>query len=141
MQKIRVTTYFDITPTGIVRTFRPEMLPIKKKDFVITNDVEWYYRRRQQTNWETIFQIVMMRIQPESISEPYSMNKDGKTVWTFVFKNELESTYSDPLNNDPLYILKQDTNGVPMIPGLDASEELEPYLTVDENIFFELLDD
>jgi hypothetical protein len=35
MQKIKVTTYFDITPTGIVRTFRPDMLPIKKTGFTI----------------------------------------------------------------------------------------------------------
>jgi len=141
MQKIKVSTYFDITPTGIVHTFRPAALPIKRKGFTITNDIEWYHRRRQQANWETIFQIVMMRIQPETITEPKMKEVDGKKVWSFVFKNELESTYVDPASADPLYILKQDTEGVPMIPELEASEQLEPYLQVNTNIFFELLDD
>ena len=141
MQKIKVSTYFDITPTGIVHTFRPSMLPIKKKDFTITNDIEWYFRRRQQANWETIFQIVMMRIQPVSITSPVMEEVDGKKVWSFEFVNELELTYVSPKSTDPLHVLKEDTEGVPMIPELEASEQLEPFLRVDENIFIELLDD
>jgi hypothetical protein len=71
------------------------------------------------------------------VSKTYRKHKQ----WTFYFKNEIEDAYWDDDRTDPLWALKQDATGVPMITGLDETKPVEPYLQVGKNIFFEIIDD
>jgi hypothetical protein len=141
MQKIKISTYFDITYTNVVRTFRPEVLPLHTQEFIIKDSKEWYYRRRQQSNWETMFQIVMMRIQPENLTKSVVTEADGKKVWSFEFENHQELAYQAPDSDDPLAILKSDFANIPMITELDETEQLDAYIDIDKNTFVELLNE
>jgi len=109
-QVYKITTLIDITKTNVVRNGN--------------NSKERY----QQSNFETLWQVIQLRIQPENIKDPSmrSMNlkqckfgskfKGNKNIWVFIF----EVDQSDPFgrNFDGLY---GDFNGVPFINNLDEN--------------------
>ena len=148
---IKCYTLYDITRTNI--SYRK-----KFADGVTETERK---QRSQQTNLETIFQIINMRSQPEDISEvkrntipltelqnydfgyllaeKYS-NGDQADIWTFTFKIE----HPDVFNNgiDDLGYLIQDCDRVPMIIGLDESFKLTQQLNTSSelrNIYFEVV--
>lgn len=109
--------------------------------------------RSQQSNLETLLQVVGLRSQPENITKPeivdtprelWGMQIKKKTLkaWSFTFTVNYKSIFT--CDDDDLGHLKGDCSGVPMIIGLDESTSLIPKLDCGreyKNIHFEVLDE
>lgn len=138
--KIKCITLFDITKTNVSnRRQLLEHLPFNEK------------QRKQQSNFETLLQIISLRSQPENISEPIHTSidfdlwgsayrfKKSSNAWTFDFTVNQNSTYKN--NEDDLHYLKLDCDGVPMAIDLDESTALISTLSFSDehkNIHFEV---
>ena len=126
--KIKVNTYFDITETGINRVYKGQQLPVNVHGNVIDNAEKWNLMRKQQSNLETILQVLQMRSTLSNISKV----KLDNNAWTFTFD------VSDPLvYGSDLQLLKQEMFGVPMTVGLTEKEKLDPFLN-NNNIWFDV---
>lgn len=107
-------------------------------------------QRNQQSNFETLLQIISLRSQPENITIPEiektnlkswgdGYKKQDVPSWIFTFEiihNAVFNNGSNELGN-----LYSDCEGVPMILGLDEFKELENTLTTSgsfTNIKFEI---
>jgi hypothetical protein len=102
--KIRCTTTFDITATGVTGHYKPSRVPFTDRTgHVIANERDWNLARNQQRNWETLTQLISLRTQVDNI-----------------FDFEIESDTVFLLGTDPLGILKNDCQGVPMLLGPDS---------------------
>ncbi len=124
MQKIAVATLFDITETHVVRNFNQALM---QSHPTIKTEEEWIKAKRQQTNWETIMQVVSLRANPMKIESPvhhldveldvfgYHMFKGE--CWLFSFVVESDDMFRK--DADPVGLLMEDLNNVPMISGLD----------------------
>lgn len=150
--RIKCHTLYDITQTNV--NFRKKFTEIVPADEI--------KQRSQQSNFETILQIINMRSQPEDISESEkieikiddidnynfgylygkSYNKKLKMVniWTFTFSVD----HADVFNNgiEDLGNLLDDCNQVPMILNLDESFKLPNQMNISDeqrNICFEVL--
>ena len=131
MQQIKICTAFDITSTGVNRPYKQQTLPAKINNKIINTIDEWNKFRRQQSNWETVLQILLFRTQPMQLSE---VTYDKK--WCFTFVNETEDVFL--LDGDSLGALKKDFEGTPIIIGLDEKENVLPYIHTsgkDQNIW------
>jgi hypothetical protein len=116
MQKVECYCLFDITATGVTQNRA-------------TGDQQ---ARNQQRNWDTMMQLVGMRTQvfnvqgPEiadSVESPFA--KDRRT-WKFTFEIEPEAQWL--VDGDEFWVLKQDSDGTPMITGLSESSDIEPII-------------
>lgn len=130
--RIKCTTLFDITATGVKNRFHKSRLPFNDNTGkMITSDHEWQRSRNQQCNWETVNQVISLRTLPENISTPKLIGNK----WMFEF------TVVDPdtihRDGDPVAALKDDCIGVPMVLGLLESDNLDPLLMPSVNIWFE----
>jgi len=121
MQQIKICTTFDITPTGINRPYKQQTLPTKINGKDIKTIDEWNRFRRQQSNWETVLQVLLFRTQPMKLS---NVAYDKK--WCFTFVNETQDVFL--LDGDSLGALKRDFEGTPIIIGLDEKENVLPYI-------------
>ena len=131
---IECKTLFDITATGIKSYYKSARLPIVDNDGnKITNEKQWVYARNQQRNWETINQVISLRTLPENITTPTV----SSGVWVFEF--EVPSLQSLGHEEDPVKLLKDDVNGVPMIVNLTETSTLSPYLDDKTNIWFTVI--
>lgn len=139
--KIRCMTLFDITQTGV--SSRRQLLEINSID----NNL-----RKQQSNFETILQIISLRCQPEGITIPEITEIGGiwgtgygggnPKCWTFSFS--VEKKYAFTSGGGLLTGLLEDCANVPMFTGLGESAELRPFLELChswKNIEFEVLDE
>ena len=128
MIKIQICTLFDITATGVTGHYKSS-----KHNF---DSVEaWNRARNQQRNWETITQILSLRTQIMSITNP-SCDTD---LWKFEFESE-SNVWND--GTDSVGVLRQDCEGVPMLRELDNDPDIEPVLVTSgpkQNIWFELV--
>lgn len=122
----------DITQTNVVAS-------IHSKD------------RNQQRNWETLVQVLGLRVQLLTISEPVVVESDlagyqfgaafsgVHKVWSFRFGIEQEGIYSNATR--PYGTLESDFVNVPVILGLDETVSIStPTFTVsgpNTNIYFE----
>lgn len=135
--RIKCTTLFDITATGVKNRFHKSRLPfVDQAGKTIFDTDSWQRSRNQQCNWETINQIISLRTLPENITNP-TVDND---IWTFEFDVIDPSTIEQ--NADPVAVLKNDCNGVPMIIGLSEKSTTESMLTTvagSENIWFEIV--
>ena len=148
---IKCLSLYDITQTNI--SFR------KRSNEIIRDDER--RARAQQSNLETILQIINMRSQPENISEIIRHRVDindignynfGYTytgqyhdinqiaVWSFTFS----VSHVDVFNNglDELGYLLTDSDQVPMITGLDESFTLSRQISISDetrNVYFEII--
>ena len=122
MQQIKICTAFDITQTGVNRIYKGQQLPTKVGGIVINTVEEWNSLRRQQSNWETVLQVLLFRTQPMNLS---CVTKD-QDRWCFTFDNETEGVFL--VDNDPVGALKQDFEGTPIITGLLESSTVLPYI-------------
>lgn len=117
---INCYTLIDITCTGVVRYGLDESS--KKK-------------RKQQSNYETLLQVLGLRTQPMIVEEPkliqnanlreYSFGDEytgTQNVWVFKFSVEYVDVYLN--NGDPVGALVRDLNQVPIISGLDETVKL-----------------
>lgn len=138
--KIKCTTLFDITKTN--RNSRRGMLD--------DNESGSMKERNQQSNLETLLQVVGLRSQPEEVTTPKLSVVDGKlwgrkgklNQWSFTFNIGYPSIYIK--DGDSLGNLKDDCNGVPMVTGLDESVDIGNTLSIGgatSNIRFEVQDD
>jgi len=132
MQQIKVCTSFDITQTGVNRPYKQQALPTKINGNKINTVDEWNKFRRQQSNWETVLQVLLFRTQPMQVTDAVIENKR----WCFTFINESVDVFL--VDADPLGGLKQDLEGTPIITGLDEQLEVLPYIHTqgrDQNIW------
>jgi len=144
MQRIKAYTLIDITNTGVVRNFKKDFLPYTDKSGnKITTEKEWLFARRQERNYETLLQILSLRIQPMDIDGPfliknnikrYKFGKQYKTnhpVWMVEFG--YESTNALATSDDPIGLLASDCNNVPMMIGLLEGGGVSPYIDCSES--------
>jgi len=137
--RIKCTTRFDITETGIRnRVFRSNMPFRDKTGRTIVTQAEWQLARNQQCNWETVNQVISLRTLPERISTP---TQDSSTAtWSFEF--DVVDPSSVFHNNNPVGYLIADCDGVPMITGLGESPESVDFLSsldTAANIWFDVV--
>jgi hypothetical protein len=128
MIKIQVRTLFDITATGVTGHYKSSQH--KFKDITM-----WNRARNQQRNWETLTQILNLRTQIMSSTEPTC----DHMIWAFEFESE-----SNVWDNsaDPMGVLKSDCNGVPMLLELDNRPDIDSILVTDgstQNIWFTII--
>lgn len=123
MYKIRCSTYFDITSTGLqTNRWNPSSRIYATDGSRIDTPEKFHIGRQQQSNWNTVQQILSLRALPENIQVP-QRNQD---IWSFVF--EVPDIASVAWGMDPVGALRYDSNGVPMIVGLTESRTLPEYL-------------
>jgi len=135
--RIRCTTYFDITATGVKNRFYKSRIPfVDSAGQQIVDDMTWNRSRNQQNNWETVNQIIQLRTLTENISDP--LRQDN--TWSFEF--DVADPSAVGTLNDPVEFLKRDCNGVPMNTGLDESKIQDSVLKSqgdDANIWFDVI--
>jgi hypothetical protein len=133
--KIQCQTLFDITATGTTGHVKPSRMPYQDQAGKKITDVEsWNRSRNQQRNWETVNQLVSLRTQVTELTDPQQINNR----WQFEFEVENQNLFTN--GTDQLAVLKADCTGVPMLTGLNESAETGTVLTVDENIWFALVE-
>ena len=125
--RIKVSTYFDITETGINRVYKSQHLPTKINGKTVKTEDEWNTKRKQQNNFETVMQVLGMRGTPTEVSKP--VHNDG--VWSFVFEVDDTIVYGENLE-----LLVAELEGTPMITGLTEKETVDLFLN-SNNIWFE----
>ena len=132
--RIRVTTQFDCTATGVTGHFRPNTLPFDdRKGQVIDNEITWNRSRNQQRNWETILQIIGLYTQAQDITP----TEHVKGKWSFEFSTDFDDVFSE--RGDPLGLLKTACRGVPMFYDLDQIPKTA-MLESGKNIEFSIVD-
>ena len=138
MTTVNCTTLFDITATGVRSNYKSSRIPFRDDTGNEIHDTgTWSRSRNQQRNWETVNQVISLRMLPEEITTPVQTNKDGVAAWTFSFA--VPSIESIMINDNPVSALLHDCRSVPMILGLDESPGLEPVLDAESdepNIWF-----
>lgn len=126
MIQIKVRTQFDITATGVTGHYKHSQN---------LSAIEWNKARNQQRNLETLTQLISLRTQIMSTTIPVENNK----IWEFEFESETNVWDNGA---DPVGVLKDDSNGVPMLRELNNDPDIEPILIVGgpkQNIWFELM--
>ena len=132
--RIRVTTQFDCTATGVTGHFRPNTLPFDDREGqVIDDEITWNRSRNQQRNWETILQIIGLYTQAQDITP----TEHVKGKWSFEFSTDFDDVFSE--RGDPLGLLKTACRGVPMFYDLDQIPKTA-MLESGENIEFSIVD-
>ena len=128
MQKIECFTLFDITATGINGHVKAAQFPYVSRGGIEIKDVlELSRARNQQRNFDTLLQLIGLRTQMFNVTDPVVLTTgpfgDHKT-WCFNFEIEPQSQWS--VDGDQFWILRQDSQGTPMIIGLEETAVLEP---------------
>jgi hypothetical protein len=132
--RIRVTTQFDCTATGVTGHFRPNTLPFDDREGqVIDDEITWNRSRNQQRNWETILQIIGLYTQAQDITP----TEHVKGKWSFEFSTDFDDVFSE--RGDPLGLLKTACRGVPMFYDLDQIPKTA-MLESGKNIEFSIVD-
>ena len=112
MKTFICATLIDITHTGVTKGDSP--------------------KRDQQRNWETLTQILNLRTQIMSITDPVCEDD----FWIFEFESE-SNVWNN--GNDPVGVLKTDSDGVPMLRELNNNADIESFLVTQgpkQNIWF-----
>lgn len=138
--RIKCTTYFDITATGTRNRLVRDHLPYTDRSGTdITDLASWTRSRSQQSNWETINQLLSLRTLPEYITEP--IFDQEQSAWSFTF--EIPDMAAVGNDADNFYFLKNDCVGVPMVTGLAETANngvvIQPW-GPDQNTWFSLID-
>jgi hypothetical protein len=133
-------TLFDITATGVTGHCKLVRLPFcDQAGQQISNQIDWNRSRNQQRNWETLTQILGLRTQLFELTNPVR-DRTG-TRWMFEFATETDGVFGDV--TDPVSVLRDDANGVPMLLDLNNQSDVLPVLRTsgpDQNIWFASLD-
>jgi len=133
--KYKIRTLIDVSPTGIISEFRKDIpLPfVDDLKNIINNTETWNTSRNEQRNWETFVQCISIRSQPILLEKPvveeisvgplgFTGFKGKKKVWTFEFGFETPDIYLDA--NDPVKLLKQQLDVIPIIIGLNETANI-----------------
>jgi len=130
--RIRVSTTFDCTTTGVTGHYKAAQLPFRDcAQQLIDSEHAWLRSRNQQRNYETLMQIVNLYTQPMNSSNAECEN--GR--WIFEFDTEFDGVFST--GDDSLGLLKTAASGVPMLIDLDSFQIITGTLLPDVNVFFE----
>ena len=129
---IKISTDFDVTNTGVIRHFREDLLPAKVNGKILYTEDEWIKSRRQQTNWETVTQVISLRATPMNLKTLVT-----ESHWVIEFDIESPTVYKK--DDDPLGLLKEDFNNVPLLIGLTEHKKADSYgfIVIDQNMRFE----
>ena len=143
-------TLYDITKTGVN----------SRKSTIGVDVAELERQRSQQSNFETILQIISMRSQPEDITEPVKRQYQSVDVdWGYLYEKQMQSdaeknpiyvwSFSFTVNHaavfnngiDELGNLNNDCHGVPIITRLEEWSRLSNMLSTNDelrNIYFRI---
>lgn len=134
--KYRCQTLFDITATGVTGHCKTARMPFQDRAGQTIHDMmSWNRSRNQQRNWETITQILSLRTQLFSITDP--VQDQTGTRWMFDFETESDGIYGP--DSDPVSVLRGDADGVPMLRELNNDPDIETVIVTDgprQNIWF-----
>lgn len=135
MNRFRCRCLFDITATGVTGHFKSSRVPFRDRaGQLINTDAEWNRSRNQQRNLETLTQLIGLRTQVDNLTTPE--RHDG--AWEFEFTTDVADVYGTADN--PVSVLRNDADGVPMITNLDNGEIMATALITsgpDQNVWFE----
>jgi hypothetical protein len=138
--KYAVQTFFDITVTGITGHYKPGRVPFRDQSGNLIPDAEaWNRARNQQRNWETLTQILGLRTQLFRLQ--YPVIDSFSRAWMFEFETETNNIYGT--NDDLTSVLRSDSEGVPMLLGLNNRTDMQPWLITQgpgQNIWFAPVD-
>lgn len=143
-------TLYDITKTGVN----------SRKSTIGVDAAQLERQRSQQSNFETILQIISMRSQPEDITVPVKRPYQSVDVdWGYLYEQQMQSdaeknpiyawSFSFTVNHaavfnngiDELGNLNNDCHGVPIITRLEEWPRLSNMLSTDNelrNIYFRI---
>jgi hypothetical protein len=131
--KIQVETTIDISATGVTGHYKPSRIPFDDHcGQRITDTAEWQRSRNQQRNWETLTQLISLRTQVNELSTPVKINE----CWQFDFK--IDNTDLFLQDQDPLSLLKNDCNAVPVLSNKNSTVLLTTH-GHKQNIWFSLV--
>ncbi len=134
--RIRCSTTVDITATGVKNRFYKSRMPfyddLKR---LIDTESAWQESRAQQSNWETVNQLISLRTLTENIDNPC---KTGD-LWQFEFDAVDPAAVTDGF--DPVGLLKQDCDGVPVAQTPDNLHTNMLKTTGEANVWFEVIAD
>lgn len=130
MPRYRITTLVDITRTGF-----------KKSDLD-------QHKINQQNNFNSIRQAIELRSNVTWNADPVKKHGalpepfDGKAAyWIWEFETEREDLFMK--DGDPVLLLKEDLNSVPIISGLEETIDLTPAAVITKgkafNTFVEII--
>jgi len=129
-------TLFDITATGVTGHCKSARMPFQDRaGQSIIDEESWNRSRNQQRNWETLTQILSLRTQLFSLTDPVQ-DLTG-TRWMFEFETESDGIYGS--SEDPVAVLRADASGVPMLRELNNNPDVEKVLVTkgaQQNIWF-----
>lgn len=130
--RIRITTTFDCTTTGVTGNFKAAQLPFRDHaQQLIDNEQSWLRSRNQQRNYETLMQLVNLYTQPMN-SSPSTFENNH---WSFEFDTEFDGVFSS--GEDSLGLLKTAAHGVPMLKNINSDQIVADVLVPDINVYFE----
>lgn len=99
---------------------------------MVHDDISWHRSRNQQRNWETLKQLISLRVLPNDITDPWRQDQDSTLVWSFEFDVDRPEDLGPDLRD-----LKRDCEAVPMLVNLDENQTQCSVLLPDINIWFE----
>jgi hypothetical protein len=130
--RIRISTTFDCTTTGVTGHYKAAQLPFRDHALqLIDSEHSWLRSRNQQRNYETLMQLANLYTQPMNCSPSEHKNDQ----WSFEFDTEFDGVFSS--GDDSLGLLKAATSGVPMLDKLDSFQLTTASLLPGVNVFFE----
>lgn len=131
--RIRCITRADITATGVKNRFYKSRMPFRDDlGRLIDTEAAWHESRAQQSNWETVNQLISLRTLTENITNPVR----DTDRWQFEFDAVDPAAVAD--DNDLVGWLKRDCDGVPVSTTV-ASPHINMLTTTGEiNIWFEI---
>ena len=133
--QVRCTTRFDITVTDVRNNFSRSRLPFHDATgFLIQDLTSWNRSRNQQRNWETINQIISLRILPENITKSYKITQNSESWWVFEFL--VVQVAAIEFDKNPVGMLYKDCQDVPMLTGLDEDVGQQGRLIPKVNVYF-----
>ena len=113
MPRYRITTLVDVTRTNAARSETDEL------------------KISQQANFNSLIQAIGMRSNVAWRDDPTKKNgrlplplKGSANHWVWEFEVERDQVFEK--ENDPVGLLKEDLNGVPVIGNLENSVDLDP---------------
>ena len=132
--KIKVSTRYDCRRTGVTGHYRAGSAQFTDlAGQPVVNQPTWNRSRNQQRNLETLTQLVGMRTQLMSMTDPIEENN----LWCFVVEPDRTDVFADNLVS-----LMGDCDGVPMVIHLGEQLHTGAVLRTsgpDQNIWFQIL--
>lgn len=136
LEFVTVYTLFDITKTGVLKRYNPEIPAfLDDADQLVNSASTWERSRNQQRNLETFAQLIGLRAQPVLLEAPKThlavnaldwgftgLEDPLQTVWSLSFATEHALVFQR--DGDATGRLKQEWHLIPMITGLTETANI-----------------